>query len=82
MTSNLAINTTNKKLKHEIWRYFFSYLLTRDLNDLISMVIILFFFVSMFERFLGNAVVAILYFSSNILVNFFIGSFFTGKKTK
>ena len=72
------MNTTTSKFKHEIWRYFLSYLLTPDLNSLISIVIILFFFVSMFERFLGNACVAILFFSSNILVNFFIGSFYEG----
>ena len=78
MTSFFELKNSTPSERHQIWRYFFSYLLTPNLNYLISLVIIMFFFVSLFERFLGNSSVAIIFFASNILVNFFLGSCFEG----
>lgn len=78
MTSHLALNNTTTQLKHQIWRYFVCYLLTPDLSSLITLVIIMFFFVTMFERFMGNICIAVVFFASNILVNFFMGALFEG----
>jgi hypothetical protein len=78
MTSSLSLNNSTPSLKHQIWRYFLSFLLTPDLNYLITLVIIMFFFVSMFERFMGNLCSGIVFFATNILYNFFAMAVFEG----
>ena len=77
-TSNLEINTSTRMKRTEMWRYFSAILLTKDLDHLFSVVVFLFFFVSVFERFMGQFCVAICFLFSAILCNFFVGAVIKG----
>lgn len=76
-TNNLMIITSDSSKKQQVWRYFTAIFLTQDLNTLVTIIVILFFFVSLFERFMGNLCVAIVFFCSSVVMNFFIGSFYS-----
>lgn len=67
------VDQRDPKLKKQIWRYFLSLFLSRDLHHLISLILNLFLFSSFFERFLGNLLVIIIFLGSNVFVNFFVG---------
>lgn len=81
MTSHLNLQGGTKQLRQQVWRYFTSIFLCSDINSLIILVIYLFFFVSLFQRFMGNMCVAIAFFGSNIVFNFFLISCFKGNQS-
>jgi membrane associated rhomboid family serine protease len=73
LTSHLMIDTRTPTTKKEIWRYFTCLLLTPNLNTIISFCIIIIFFISFFERFMGMTQTALIFICSSLLINFFIG---------
>lgn len=74
-TSHLDIKTDTKTHREQMWRYFTSFLLTKDFSFLVYIVITLLFFVSLFQRFMGNICVTVIFFASNILSSLYYGAF-------
>lgn len=73
LTTHLMIDTRSSTTHREIWRYFTALLLTPNLNTIISFSIIIIFFISFFERFMGMSQTAMIFIFSSLLINFFVG---------
>ena len=73
LSSHLIIDTTTKSKKMQLWRYLTSLLLSPNLSLLVTFLIIILFFLSFFERFMGSKQIALIFLLSNLLVNLLIG---------